>query len=380
MKLNFASVTLFFTAAVSTVATSIIPHQLELTPREFEVTNNAIFNLEHYNTKRSLLTSEEISKRESQIVTQILTIIKDTNLAPGVIHYFITDPLLSDVTKLVVVTAIKNGWIDLGTLMKSLNDSGLAVSIIEDLINDCAFYSQIFKMVGELILGLPNVVSVEAGVSPEAVSAAVSKREIPVYARDTEDILTSLMESLKNSGLANQVVEALIIDDDFYTFGADLVSQLFSSGAITLEQLGEALVQSGLLPPILRLLLNVETIQKIVIKALSAALGVCKNSPTTSSIVTKPTGGPAPTISTGSADLTSIFKTALSTVTSEDPVYSVPTVSTEANKEAVNSVPSSTLSTIATTEVTVSSVPGTTLSTVTITSPPKLCRKKKRTI
>lgn len=176
MKLNFASVTLFFTAAVSTVATSIIPHQLELTPREFEVVNNAIFNLEHYNTKRSLLTSEDISKRESQIVTQILTIIKDTNLAPGVIHYFITDPLLSDVTKLVVVTAIKNGWINLGTLMKSLNDSGLAVSIIEDLINDCAFYSQIFKMVGELILGLPNVVSVEAGVSPEAVSAAVSER------------------------------------------------------------------------------------------------------------------------------------------------------------------------------------------------------------
>jgi len=399
MKFNFASVTLFLTAAVSTVAaTSLAPSPLELTPREYEIANNAIYNLQHYNSKRSLLTEAELSKRESDIVTQILTIVKDTNLAPGVIHYLISDFILARVTKQVVITAIQNGWINLGTLMKSLNDSGLAISVIEDLINDCAFYTQMFKLIGNLILGLPTAVSAEAGVSPQVVSAAVSKRdEVPLYARDAQDVLTSLMESLKDSGLANQVVEALVIDDDFYTFGADLVSKLFSSGAITLEQLGEDLVNSGLLPPILNLLLNVDTIQKIVIKALGAALGTCRNSPTTSSIVTKPTGGPAPTVSTGSVDLSTIFDTIVGTETPADLSSSatdatlspttVDTSSTPAATEASSDLtyiglPSEPAVSIDTTTkvADVSPTPDTTFSTVTTSSPPKKCRKKKRAI
>ena len=48
----------------------------------------------------------------------------------------------------------------------------------------------------------------------------------PIYARDGQDVLTSLMESLKSSGLANQVVEALVIDDQFYKWGGDLIKEL----------------------------------------------------------------------------------------------------------------------------------------------------------
>ena len=359
MKFNFASITLCLTAAVSTVSSmSISPQPMDLTPRELEIANNALFSLNHYNSKRELLTRDEIAKRESDIVTQILTIVKDTNLAPGVIHYLISDPLIKPVAEQVVVTAIKNGWIDLNTLMKSLNDSGLAVSVIEDLINDCAFYSQMFKLIGDLVLGLPTAVASQAGVSPQEVVDAVNKRdEVPIYTRDTQDILTSLMESLKNSGLANQVVEALVIDPDFYTFGADLVTKLFNSGAITLEQLGEALVQSGLLPPILNLLLNVDTIKKIVMKALSASLGFCRDTPTKSTIVTKPTGGPKPTITTGSADLSTIFGSSLTSLTT-----GIPTTT---------SIPSAVITTNA------DPIPSSTLSTVTTTSPPKKCRKKR---
>lgn len=318
MKFNFASVTLFLTAAVSTVAaTSLAPSPLELTPREYEIANNAIYNLQHYNSKRSLLTEAELSKRESDIVTQILTIVKDTNLAPGVIHYLISDFILARVTKQVVITAIQNGWINLGTLMKSLNDSGLAISVIEDLINDCAFYTQMFKLIGNLILGLPTAVSAEAGVSPQVVSAAVSKRdEVPLYARDAQDVLTSLMESLKDSGLANQVVEALVVDDDFYTWGGELISRLFSSGAITLGELIDALVDSGLIPSLIKAFLNIDTLKSVIVNALAAAFGNCKDTSTTSSIVTTPTGGPAPTVTTGSADLSSLLSdTSFSTVT-----------------------------------------------------------------
>ncbi|KAG5420068.1 hypothetical protein I9W82_001948 [Candida metapsilosis] len=324
MKFNFASVTLFFTAAVSTVAAlPAASAPLELTPREFEIANNALHNMEHYNTKRSLLTESEVVKRESQIVTDILAIVKDTNLAPGVIEYLISDPTLSNITINVVVAAIKNGWIDLDTLLKSLNDSGLAVDVIQDLINDCAFYTQIFKLVGELIENLPNIIGNLLGINAAAVSSAVDKREIkgieyasPVYARDTQDILTSLMESLKNSGLANQVVEALVVDPDFYTFGGELISRLFSSGAITLGQLIDALVDSGLIPSLIKAFLNFDTLKSVIVNALAAAFGNCKDTSTTSSIVTTPTGGPKPTVTTGSADLSSILSgTSFSTVT-----------------------------------------------------------------
>lgn len=179
MKFNFASVTLFFTAAVSTVAAMpAASAPLELTPREFDIANNALHNMEHYNTKRSLLSEADIVKRESQIVTDILTIIKDTNLAPGVIEYFISDPTLSNITINVIVSAIKNGWINLDTLLKSLNDSGLAVDVIQNLINDCAFYAQIFKLVGQWLENLPNIIANLLGINAAAVSSAVDKREI----------------------------------------------------------------------------------------------------------------------------------------------------------------------------------------------------------
>ncbi|CAL1216588.1 hypothetical protein FOB58_004718 [Candida parapsilosis] len=326
MKFNFASVTLFFTAAVSTVAAMpAASAPLELTPREFDIANNALHNMEHYNTKRSLLSEADIVKRESQIVTDILTIIKDTNLAPGVIEYFISDPTLSNITINVIVSAIKNGWINLDTLLKSLNDSGLAVDVIQNLINDCAFYAQIFKLVGQWLENLPNIIANLLGINAAAVSSAVDKREIarmgaeyisPVYARDTQDILTSLMESLKNSGLANQVVEALVVDDDFYTWGGELISRLFSSGAITLGELIDALVDSGLIPSLIKAFLNIDTLKSVIVNALAAAFGNCKDTSTTSSIVTTPTGGPAPTVTTGSADLSSLLSgTSFSTVT-----------------------------------------------------------------
>ncbi|KAI5958576.1 hypothetical protein KGF57_002421 [Candida theae] len=326
MKFNFASVTLFFTAAVSTVAAMpAASAPLELTPREFEIANNALHNMEHYNTKRSLLSEAEVVKRESQIVTDILAIVKDTNLAPGVIEYLISDPTLSNITINVVVAALKNGWINLDTLLKSLNDSGLAVDVVQNLINDCAFYAQIFKLVGQFIENLPNVIGNLLGVNAAAVSSAVDKREIgrmgaeyasPVYARDTQDILTSLMESLKNSGLANQVVEALVVDPDFYTFGGELISRLFSSGAITLGQLIDALVDSGLIPSLIKAFLNWDTLRSVIVNALAAAFGNCKDTTTTSTYATTPTGGPAPTITTGTADLSSILSgTSFNTVT-----------------------------------------------------------------
>lgn len=308
MKIDIATGTLIL-AAVSQVAAAPAaegPTKVtSLTVRELTAVNNAIIGLEHYNSKRDLMSVEEMQKREVQIVTDVLAAIKDTNLAPAIIQYFIDDPTLSSIATNVIVWAVKSGVVNLDTLLKSLNDSGLAVDVIKDLINDCQFYAQIYKIVLQQLSNLPSLIASILGLNSNVVSSstaathnakrqlieagAQSKVPVPILARDTQDVLTSLMESLKNSGLANQVVEALVVDDQFYTWGADLIKQLFDSGAITLSELILALLDSGLIPSILEAFLNIDTLKTVIVNALAAAFGNCKSTTPTTTFQTSVT-------------------------------------------------------------------------------------------
>ncbi|KAL6450317.1 LOW QUALITY PROTEIN: OPS4 Opaque-phase-specific protein OP4 [Candida maltosa Xu316] len=299
MKLNIATATLILASISSIAAAPASGTQTrvtELTVREVESINHALANLQHYNAKRDLMTSDELLKRESQIVTDVLTAIKDTNLAPGIITYIINDPTLSGIATNVIVAAIKSGVINLDTLLKSLNDS--AVDVIQDLINDCAFYQEIYKLVLQQLANLPNLIGSILGLNANTVSAKVAsaKRELmadptpaPIYTRDTQDILTSLMESLKSSGLANQVVEALVVDDQFYTWGANLIEQLFDQKAITLGDVISALLDSGLIPSLIKAFLNIDTLKTVIVNALAAAFGNCATVTPTTTFVTSPT-------------------------------------------------------------------------------------------
>ena len=301
MKIDIATGTLIL-AAISQVAAAPAadgPTKVtSLTVRELTSVNNAIVALEHYNAKRDLMSAEELQKREVQIVTDVLAAIKDTNLALAIIKYIIDDPTLSGIATDVIVWAMKSGIINLDTLLKSLNDSGLAVDVINDLIHDCQFYAQIYKIVLQQLANLPSLIASILGLNSNQVSSskaatanvkrqlieagAQSQVPVPILARDTQEILTSLMESLKNSGLANQVVEALVVDDQFYTWGADLIKQLFDSGAITLSEVILALLDSGLIPSIIEAFLNVDTLKTVIVNALAAAFGNCQSvTPTT---------------------------------------------------------------------------------------------------
>ncbi|KAI3406681.2 hypothetical protein KGF56_000527 [Candida oxycetoniae] len=324
MKLNLATATLIL-AAVSHVAASpaaaSLPGTTVLTQREINTANHAIASLNSFNKKRSLMTNEEIAKRESQIVTDVLAAIKDTNLAPGIIKYFINDPTLTKIATDVIVTAIKSGWINLSTLLKSLNDSGLAVDVIQNLISDCAFYAEIFKLVAQQLANLPQLIANLLGLNSSEVSSAVAKskrdalqdlvfaRDEPVetlYTRDGEAILTSLMESLKSSGLANQVVQALVTEDSFYSWGASLIESLFKNNAISLTELISALLESGLIPSLIENFLNFDTLKTVVVTALAAAFGNCKDTTVSSTFATTPTATATPTVTTGTANLSTL--------------------------------------------------------------------------
>ncbi|RLV91307.1 Tubulin gamma chain [Spathaspora sp. JA1] len=297
MKLDLATATLIL-AAISQVAASPVAAPVtntQLTVRELDQINNAIASLNHFNSKRDTMDFAEIARRENQIVTDVLTAITQTNLAPGIINYIIDDPDLSAIAEQVIILTIQTGVISLQTLLTSLNDSGLAVDVVQSLIQNCNFYKQIYKIVLQQLANLPTLIGNILKKSPgEIISdiAKIAKREeeeqaVKLYTRDEQDIITSLMESLKNSGLANQVVNALVVNDNFYTFGASLVEKLIDKGLISISNIVSALIKSGLIPSMIEAFLNIDTMKTVIVNALAAAFGNCSEdtSPTTSFVV-----------------------------------------------------------------------------------------------
>jgi hypothetical protein len=299
--MKFSPVT--FTLCLATIGVvSAAPASVEsesgLTKREVDVVNYAIANLDEYNAKRDTYSVEELAKRESQIVTDVLTAINSTDLAPAIIKYFVDDPDLSQIAQKVIIDVIKSGVINLSTLLKSLNDSGLAVSVIQNLINDCAFYAEIYKLALNYISNLASEILLmfEKREYLEYDIQIIRRNDVVPVTRDTTgDILTSLMESLKNSGLANSVVDALVVDDNFYSFGASLIQQLLEQNLIDFGSLISAIISSGLVPSLIENFLNIATFKTVIVNALAAAFGKCDG--TTLTTVT-PTTTELPTIST----------------------------------------------------------------------------------
>lgn len=290
MKINAATATLLLAAVGSVTAapTSFDESSSGLSRRDVDVVNNAIANLDEFTRKRLTFSEEELTKREVQIVTDVLTAIKNTQLAPGIILYFINDPVLGPIASNVIVGAVKSGIVSIATLLKSLNDSGLAVSVIKNLISNCQFYAQIYKIALKFISNLANQIlgqQKRGYIEEDSVvyePSLVTRETVYLETRDSGAIITSLMESLKNSGLANQVVNALVTNDGFYTWGADLITKLINAKVITLGQLIDALIASNLVPSLIENFLNFDTFKTVIVNALAAAFGKCDGATLTS--------------------------------------------------------------------------------------------------
>lgn len=268
-----------------------------------EVLEKALVDLEGLKMmreKRELLDSE-LSAREYQIVTTVLETVKNTQLAPVVLKYFLKNAVLQAAAVQGVVLVVKNKLISAATLLKFLVQSGLITTVINDIIADCAFFAQVLGMVKS---ELPNILNLLKSTLPH-----ILKRDTPftheeglellrkdglieetIYddlddleleKRDIDGIILNVMNSLAESGLATQVVEAALTDPQFFTFGALLLGALYANGLLKLQSLISAISQSGLLPALITDLANVKTLKTIAGTAVSAFQGKCGSTTTT---------------------------------------------------------------------------------------------------
>jgi hypothetical protein len=290
-----AAIAMALAAQVSAAPAAV--SELSLSVRDVQRGEVLIARMNDHTAKRELMTTEEMEKRDYAIVTEILSYINSTGLAPGIIAGLVEDPTLGPIVTNAVVAIVKLGAVDLTTLLTALNQSGLAAQVIQDLISDCQFYAEIYKIA---LLYISNLA--------DEIKQALSKREdwdatpvvdlerrasaTPTATGSDNSIIVNLLESLKNSGLASSVVKSLITDSAFLKWGANLISELFSSGAITLPQLLSALKDSGLVPALIKQFLNFGTLKTVIVNALAAAFGNCGGSSLTTA---KPSTTATPT-------------------------------------------------------------------------------------
>ena len=272
-------------ATVGSTATSI------LTKRQTEEINDLIVRMNMHTAKRGLITDPvELQAREYAIVTQILAAINSTNLAPQIILGLIGNEKLQPIVTSAVEAIIKSGIISLDTLFTALNDSGLATRVIQDLINDCTFYQDIFKLALQEIDNLVEKIEEKLAGNSVSVKRFEEETEFPQEQErglsiseetkrlDANEIVDNLLESLANSGLASSVVRALIVDPQFLEYGASLLKQLFQDDLIEFSSLISALIDSGLVTSLFKEFFNVSTLKTVIFNALAAAFNNCGGS------------------------------------------------------------------------------------------------------
>ncbi|CAH2353290.1 hypothetical protein CLIB1423_10S01618 [[Candida] railenensis] len=261
-----------------------------LSKREIHSGEVLIANINEFAAKRDLMTYEELEARDYAIVTEILSYISTTGLAPKIISGLVTDPTLGPIVTKAVVAIVKSGLVNLTTLLEALDQSGLAAGVIQDLISDCSFYQEIFQLAESYISNFISTLLGKVGLKkkdllalPTPTQEQLERRAIPSSTLDPDGIVIQLLESLKESGLATSVVKSLITDKGFISWGADLIKQLFSSGAITLGELVTALEDSGIVVDLFKQFFTIDTLKTVAVNALAAAFGNCGGSSLVSS-------------------------------------------------------------------------------------------------
>lgn len=294
MKLSAVSATfvLALLANVHAAPATVGPTSTTLiSKRQTEEINDLIARMNIHTAKKGLITDPiELQARDYAIVTQILAAINSTNLAPQIIQGLIDNKKLQPIVTSAVEAIIKSGVISLDTLFNALNDSGLATRVIEDLINDCSLYQDIFKLALQEIDNL--VEKIEQKLAGKNVSVKRSEDEEQIHQvqeralseieqqkrLDANEIVDNLLESLANSGLASSVVRSLIVDPQFLEYGVSLLKQLLQDNLIDFGSLISAIIDSGLVTSLFKEFFNVSTLKTVIFNALAAAFDNCRGS------------------------------------------------------------------------------------------------------
>ena len=301
--MKFTTSTAVATALVATASAASIEHQqpnlvarqeveraLSSLPGKFDVVKRdgqpdlaaLAAHIDNYRFKRDAIDME-ISKRDYAIVTDVLTAINQSQLAPKILQYFVTNKDLEPIIINVLIAVMKSGFISLQSVLDALVQSNLAVNVINDLISDCSLYAELFNAAAQIIENLAQKVEqlISQGVnslitrdinddSLDAFVANFDKRDV-----NLDDVVDNLLDSLYKSGLATSVVKDVLTNSAYIPFATDLIKAMLANNLIDLSSIIDALKQSGLITQLFQKFLNWGTLQTVAETAFAALAGEC---------------------------------------------------------------------------------------------------------
>ncbi|KAI5960378.1 uncharacterized protein KGF55_004670 [Candida pseudojiufengensis] len=259
-------------------------------------------HINNYKTKRDAIDLE-IIKRDYEIVTDVLTAINQTQLAPKILDYFVSSPTFKPIIINVLISVMQSGIISLQAVLDALVSSNLAVNLINDLISDCDLYVELFNIAKEVISDLANNVKdlIDQGVSSlitrdefddSLQSYIINEKRLDI---NFDTVVDNLLDSLYKSGLATSVVKDVLTNSNYLSFAVDLIKAMLANNLIDIRSIITALTQSGLISQLFRELLNFNTLSTVAETAFAAFAGQCSGG------TTPTTGGTTiPTTAAGS--------------------------------------------------------------------------------
>ncbi|KAI5969120.1 hypothetical protein CANMA_001787 [Candida margitis] len=292
-------------------ALSSLPGHFAADKRDGEPDLSALVaHIDNYRTKRDAIDME-IIKRDYAIVTDVLTAINQSQLAPKILEYFVTNQNLEPIVVNVLIAVMKSGLISLQSVLDALVSSNLAVNVINDLISDCSLYSELFNAAAQVISNLAEKVEekISQGVT-SLITRDINDSSLDAFVanmdkRDLNDVVDNLLDSLYKSGLATSVVKDVLTNSAYIPFATDLIKQMLANNLIDIGSIIDALKESGLITQLFQNFLNWGTLQTVAETAFAALAGECSGSSSGSSGTSTPSTGGSKTTGNGSGSVTS---------------------------------------------------------------------------
>lgn len=245
--------------------------------RDQQNIHQALAELETLKARRDVMLGD-IEARESKIVTDVLAAIKDTNLAPEIIHYFATNETFQPIVISAVVALLGSGLINWKAVFDALDQLKLVPTVINQLISDCSLYVDLFNIAKGYITELLPVVKqkIQDGIELLTARDMIDAPLVPALVqRDVQLIVVSLMDSLADSGLAAQVVRDILTDTSYYPFAVSLITAVIAGGSLHVSDIISALEQLNFAGDLLKEILTADTFNTVVTNAFAAAAGKC---------------------------------------------------------------------------------------------------------
>ncbi|KAL6453469.1 OPS4 Opaque-phase-specific protein OP4 [Candida maltosa Xu316] len=252
----------------------------KLNKREEQELTELVQYINNYKARRDAIDAE-IMKRDYAIVTDVLSAINQSQLAPKILDYLVTNQTFQPIIVNVLVSVMKSGLISLQAVLDALVSSNLAVNVINDLIGDCTLYVDLFNIAKSVISDLATKVKDlisgvgrdELGEDPLAPYVVTLERRL-----DLDSVVDNLLDSLYKSGLATSVVKDILTNSDYIPFAINLIKSMLANNLIDIGSIISALKQSGLIGQLFSDLLNFGTLQTVAVNAFAAFAGTCQGS------------------------------------------------------------------------------------------------------